>query len=260
MNRKQILSILSSFTGHENVIAVPKVLVDLTGDWGLAAMLNQLIYWSDKSQRADGYVYRSAKDWEDELAVSEYTVRKFKQLPYIKAKVLRANSAPTTHYKLDIELMIKMIQDLNPVQPELPICRNQRNDSSKSTIRSGEINETLTEITTEITTDTISPHQAMIVELSAITGMDIKIKSNAGRLGKTSKELLSAGYTAEDLKRFQAIWKDDWRSKDGREKPTLAVIVSDIGKIKQSVKADTSIEERRRMAEAELRKARKQND
>ena len=43
MNRDDVLSIVRQFTGHENIIAVPRILIELTGDPILAMMLNQLL-------------------------------------------------------------------------------------------------------------------------------------------------------------------------------------------------------------------------
>mgnify|MGYP000855369185 CR=1 FL=1 len=41
MNRDDVISIVRQFTGHENIIAVPRILIELTGDPILAMMLNQ---------------------------------------------------------------------------------------------------------------------------------------------------------------------------------------------------------------------------
>jgi len=50
MNRDDVLSIVRQFTGHENIISVPRILIELTGDPILAMMLNQLLYWSAQKE------------------------------------------------------------------------------------------------------------------------------------------------------------------------------------------------------------------
>jgi len=267
-DRNSIKSLIASFIGHENIIAIPRVLVDVTGDWGLAAMLNQLMYWSERSKRKDGLVYKSSVDWYNELLVSDYTVRKFKALPYVETKLLKANGAPTIHYRINWDVLIDEINK--------SICRIEQMDLLKSTNGLVEIDESLTETTTEITTskeltdsyesvsvpnnsnstvkktrptpikaeikttkkpvkekENVPPseHQPMMMALSHTTGMDYKIKTNAARLGKAAKELVAAGYHPSALKLFEEHWKNDWRYKADKKPPTIGIILSDIGKI-----------------------------
>ena len=52
-----------------------------------------------------------------------------------------------------------------------------------------------------------------------VTGMDIKIKTNAGRLAKRGKELLAAGYTPEQVEQLYSPggwwYREDWRGQKG---------------------------------------------
>lgn len=140
MNRNDLISFISSVTGHENVIAVPRVFVELTGDWGVAAMLNQLIYWSSKSKRSDGYIYKSVAEWEGEVGgITKYTVEKLKDLPFVETKLMKANGAPTTHYKVDFDKLIDAI------------CEKQKVDLLKTENGIAENSNSLTETTTETT-------------------------------------------------------------------------------------------------------------
>ena len=61
-NRDHILSLVKAISGNANILAVPRLFVDLTGDLTLAAMLSQLIYWSDRAVRYDGLVFKSSTD------------------------------------------------------------------------------------------------------------------------------------------------------------------------------------------------------
>jgi hypothetical protein len=102
------------------------------------------------------------------------------------------------------------------------------------------------------------PHALMVKALETVTGMDMSIKTNAGRIVRASKELLEAGYTDRDVNRFFEHWKkNDWRWRRNREKPHLTTIKAEIGKVLNM--PDNDPDEAKRLAEAEIEKA-KQND
>lgn len=96
---------------------------------------------------------------------------------------------------------------------------------------------------TELTKDRTSPekpepemkddtHQLLVEALEKVTKMDMKIKSNAGRIVRTAKELRQAGYTSADVYRFGNAWLKDWRYRADKKPPTLNVIKTEIGSVK----------------------------
>ncbi|HGN7085238.1 TPA: hypothetical protein ACKW31_002071 [Staphylococcus aureus] len=75
-NRDYISSIISQFSGQNNVIPIPVIYLKITEDYPSAALLNQMIYWSDRTNRKDGYFYKSYVEWFEELHLTEYQVRR----------------------------------------------------------------------------------------------------------------------------------------------------------------------------------------
>jgi hypothetical protein len=73
--------------------------------------------------------------------------------------------------------------------------------------------------------------QGWIKILSEMTGMDYEIKSNAGQMARTARELGDAGYTPAHLAAFNKLWASDWRGRKG-QKPTLKQITEKIGEAK----------------------------
>src|SRR5699024_1992151 len=75
--------------------------------------LNQLIFWSDKTKRRDGFFYKTYAEWEDELFLSEYQVRRssknLRDLGLIETEVKRANGSPTVHYKVNMDKLSESI-------------------------------------------------------------------------------------------------------------------------------------------------------
>ena len=104
-NYHNMRALISSFSGQDRMITVPRIYIELVGEYPAAALLNQIVFWSDKSKRKDGFFYKTYKEWEEELALSEYQVRRcVKQLEekgVVETKLKKANGSPTLHYKLD---------------------------------------------------------------------------------------------------------------------------------------------------------------
>ena len=78
-------------------------------------------------------------------------------------------------------------------------------------------------------------YHAFLLALAGITGFDMRIKSNAARLGRASKQLLDAGYAIKDLNKFITCWKDkDWRWQKNKQLPTPEDVLSQIARSKRT--------------------------
>ena len=112
-NYNDIKNVIQSFSGTERHITIPRVYLELVGDFNTAAFLNQLVFWSDKTKRRDGFFYKTYAEWEDELLLSEYQVRRssknLKDLGLIETEVKRANGSPTVHYKVNMDKLSESI-------------------------------------------------------------------------------------------------------------------------------------------------------
>ena len=159
--REQVHTLLKNATGHGDTHEAQRFFAFMTGSLQLAVLINQLLYWSERATRKDGSVYKTSADWEEECKVSGYAVRQFKKLPFIETTVRRANTFPTTHYRIRGDILLHMVRqylaalsnpatvadgDLDstdrPVRPHPPLI---------STNTSVETNKTLTDITTDTT-------------------------------------------------------------------------------------------------------------
>jgi len=115
-NWKALIAYIRQIAGHANVLAVPRIFLDLTGEMMLAHMLAQLVYWSDHVKRADGFIYKSALDWKQELGASSSAVRRFKKLPWVESVVRKANGNPTTHYRVRFDQLWQAIAQCHDCQ------------------------------------------------------------------------------------------------------------------------------------------------
>lgn len=112
-NQKAIIQLIKEISGHENIVAVPKLFIKATGSLDAAFFLSQLIYWSDKGKGEKGWFYKTYQDWQDELGLSPYQVRqitaKFQINKLVQTKIKKANGSPTVHYRVNMENVSKWI-------------------------------------------------------------------------------------------------------------------------------------------------------
>lgn len=212
-NRDYISSIITQFSGQNNIIPIPTIYIRITEDYPSAALLNQMIYWSDRTSRKDGYFYKSYNEWYEELHLTEYQVRratkKLKSFGFVDTALKKANGAPTLHYKVDTkevsEWILKKLQNGN--------LRNSRMDSE-------ETQESLTEITTEITTKTTNnnilspsstayPYKDVIDYLNQQTGKNYKSTTKKNQTVIRSRT--DEGFSLDDFKRVIDNKVAEWK-------------------------------------------------
>ncbi|RIN48985.1 replication protein [Staphylococcus simulans] len=214
-NRDYISSIITQFSGQNNIIPIPVIYLKITEDYPTAALLNQLIYWSDRTNRKDGYFYKSYKEWEEEIHLSKYqvmrSIKKLKNMGIVETALKKANGAPTVHYKVDSKVTSQWI---------VKFLNNGK--STNLTMDSKETQQSLTEITTEITTETTNnnilsgnpthtPYKEIIDYLNEKTGKRFSHKS------KANQKLIRARFNEDNSKEdfftvidnMTAQWKDN---------------------------------------------------
>lgn len=70
---KQILSL---FSGQDATITIPRIYIKITGSYTKANVLNQCIFYSDKSILGEGWFWKSYEDWQEETDIEERTLRR----------------------------------------------------------------------------------------------------------------------------------------------------------------------------------------
>lgn len=212
-NYSRLKSVIASFSGNERHITVPKIYLELTGDFNTAALLNQMIFWSDKTKRKDGFFYKTYLEWEDELTLSEYQVRRavksLKDKGLVETKLKKANGSPTIHYKINMDVLsdsiIKKLKNRN--------ITNLSNDTKES-------EETLTvddSLDDYINKDTVEklddvPYQEIIEYLNTKTNS--KYKHGTPKTRTLIKARYNEGFNIGDFKKVIDIKNIDWLDTD----------------------------------------------
>ena len=117
-----LFDLVSEFSGQKNSVSIPRIYIKLCGgDFTTAAVLSQLVFWSSKGKRSDGYFWKSYEDianelCEDEITVEQvrYAVKKLKTLlcDCFFVEVRRANGITTNHYRFDQLIFLEKLQNL----------------------------------------------------------------------------------------------------------------------------------------------------
>lgn len=76
-----------------------------------ALIYDELSFWSSKGSRSDGYIYKSMDELRERLPViKERTMRRsidlLQEKGYIEKKIMKANGAPTMHFKIAKVLVV----------------------------------------------------------------------------------------------------------------------------------------------------------
>jgi len=232
---------------HCNVIPIKNELLGFcNGDYPTVALFTQLLYWQDKTRISGGWITKSAKDWSEELYLSQRQVsritKKLGSLKLIETKLKKFDGSPTTHYRLrETEFKRAFVKYLKTgtsilTKGENPIGQNGEIDFDKkdksilsnsgNTIRqNGEIDfdkrcKSLTEPTTEPTTK-LTPEKKAESDFSSFEIIDFndseisKITSDVipkeKSCGKKEKVTVQLPFESES---FEQVW-NGWKSSIG---------------------------------------------
>lgn len=128
----RIFEVVQSLSGQRNSITIPRpYLTFFSGDQqchALAAVLNQLVFWSGYSTQDDGWFYKSHEELGEEVGgLSSNQVFRLiekitkKYLPgVVQIDIRKVNGTPTKHYRIDGDALIAKI-----FPPELDSAKSQ---------------------------------------------------------------------------------------------------------------------------------------
>ncbi|MDU3912251.1 conserved phage C-terminal domain-containing protein [Kluyvera ascorbata] len=177
----QIFEIVQSLSGQRNCITIPVPYLDFfSGDQqahALGAVLNQLVFWSGKSDLNDGWFWKEHKEMAAEIhGVTEDQVQRLvkkicdRWLPGIVEKDQRqVNGTKKTHYRINGEALIEALFPSTPVPAESrngkrevaePIPQNRGTGNAEARNPNREVAESI------LYTDHYSDHHKQIINPS----------------------------------------------------------------------------------------------
>lgn len=125
--RDTITALFVGFSGQDNTLVIPRPYIEFCGgDHLTALLLSQILYWAERTDDPDGWFAKSYTDWEKELCMTEYQVKRAisgdkrrKKIGFIlenigiETKLERSKyykGAATLHYKVDYAKLTRAIQ------------------------------------------------------------------------------------------------------------------------------------------------------
>jgi hypothetical protein len=134
ITQRDVQTLIARFVGQANVLTIPREFIRWTGDIEAALLLSQLLYWSERTSDPDGWIYKSAREWEEEIGISTYSLRKARKAlePFGVESVVRTqNNVPTVHYRINQDQFYKCI--LRILQMHSSISQNAFGENAKTT-------------------------------------------------------------------------------------------------------------------------------
>lgn len=96
-------------------VAFHPALARLFGGVNEALLWQQINYWSDKGRREDGWIYKTKEELEEETTLTrdqqDRARKNLEKLGVLETKLMKADGAPTLHYKVDHEQVIALLSD-----------------------------------------------------------------------------------------------------------------------------------------------------
>ncbi|MGY4893750.1 MAG: hypothetical protein ACO1N2_03610 [Candidatus Saccharimonadota bacterium] len=146
--------------GQEKPKPIPPKLVRIYG-YPLSAMISQLLFWKGMEMRKDGYIYKTERDFINELGLSsaqqKLAIKKGKDFGFLK--VVRKGVPAKRHYLLNYDRLVESTV-LEAERKHITIIKRpfKTNENSQTTI--GDSHQTITYSTKEITTRKHRPESA----------------------------------------------------------------------------------------------------
>lgn len=98
-----------SLLGQEKPKPIPPKLVRIYG-YPLSAMISQILFWKGMEKRTDGYIYKTEKDFLNELGLSsaqqKLAIKKSKEFGFFD--VVRKGIPAKRHYRLNYNRLVEV--------------------------------------------------------------------------------------------------------------------------------------------------------
>jgi predicted transcriptional regulator len=203
-----------------------------------------IIKVADNNRRNEGTLYQlsTMPDVDDETIQEEYQEKqradKERMKKVRKGKDKKEKEGVISNKEPYIEYNTPLISNITPLYIEYKDKIQNRNTEENQ----------VNQAKPDSKGDT---HKEVVGALMEVTKLDMKIKTNAGRIYKVSKELRDADYGVDDILEFGRQWKHDWRYKADGKPPLPETILKEICHVKKNL----SVEERKRIAMEQMRGA-----
>ncbi len=121
--RERVLESIRRRKGQVRLVAFPPEFVTVAGSMHAAALLSQLLYWTDRASSDDGWVYKTGPEWGDELGLTRHELetarRHLRTRGLIEDACHLVGSRRVLHTRLCFKKLLAALDAL-PAKPDAP--------------------------------------------------------------------------------------------------------------------------------------------
>lgn len=250
-NRKAILGLLA-----DRPVAYHPDLARITGGVKAAVFLSQLLFWSNKGVRSDGYIWKVQEEWERETGLTRYEQEGARQklLESGLIEERRSGWPAKLYYRIKFDALYEAViayyedqkepdKDAESSECGKPANRDSLNAENPQTIDCGKP-ANFTESTRDDNTHSVSSNPranfAALVELCKFD-LDTITPTQRGKLNQIEKLLRKKkGVTVKDIKAFSDWWYNHWWQGKDNQPPRPMQIRENWGIFEQRDNAERS--------------------
>ncbi|HWI48385.1 MAG TPA: hypothetical protein VNU45_09215 [Rummeliibacillus sp.] len=137
--------IISLFSGQSSVLTVRKLYVQLTGSYSLGLVLNQCVYWSNKSECKDDWFHKTYEEWFKEIHMPPRTLRRrfeiLEKAGWLSTKVKKVRGLNIKHFKPNMDNIIDSIARIldteSPNRPDVDSGANNDQNTCTKVVPTG---------------------------------------------------------------------------------------------------------------------------
>lgn len=111
-----LFKVIAEMNGEGQSFVIPRLYVELTGGHTEALVFKQLVFWSNKTTRTDGFFYKKSEELEAETMLTrrqiDGIVKKLINKELIEVERKKANGAPTRHFKINQTLVMTRLHEM----------------------------------------------------------------------------------------------------------------------------------------------------
>lgn len=98
------------------LLLAPRELTRITGSIESSLFLSQIMYWSDRTENKEGWIYKTYQEWHEEIGLKICRIKTAKEnlesMGIIATKVKKTyRGVPTIHYRLMTGNLLQIIDD-----------------------------------------------------------------------------------------------------------------------------------------------------
>lgn len=204
---EDLWKVIAAMSGEGETLTIPKLYTGLTSNLNEAIVLKQLIFWSNKTTRDDGYFFKKSDELENETTLNrrqiDTVVKRLKEKGLIDVQTKKAYGAPTRHFKIHQDVVMSRLHTL--VQSNAHIGAIHGLHTSVQSITDNTLTNNCG------VEDELENQKEIINYMNSILGTKYKPKT------KSTVEAINArmkeGFTVDDFKMVidwkVSEWKDD---------------------------------------------------